>query len=116
MKNETIETIMQWHKETFPDATLEGQVDKFVDEQVECTNAKNADEKIDELADMFIVACGIGRFSQQDFICDISLIKELMDQHNISCVRLEAAVNKKMEVNRQRKWGKRDGKYQHIED
>ena len=55
---ETIKSIIEWHEQTFPDATLEGQLEKFEDERVEYGES----ESLEELADLFIVACGIARF------------------------------------------------------
>ena len=53
---ESINTIIEWHKQTFPDATLEGQVKKFKEEYDEYYAGQ---QNICELADMFIVACGM---------------------------------------------------------
>lgn len=119
---ETVETIMRWHKETFPDATLEGQVGKFIGEANEVLMTVGPDvmgrDSCDhsEMADMFIVACGVARFSMQDFVFGMSTITTYMQDYNVSVVDLETAVQKKMKINRQRKWDKKDGQYQHKED
>jgi hypothetical protein len=110
---ETIKSIILWHEQTFPDATLEGQLQKYQDELQEFAESN---KDITELADMFIVACGICRFSLArgmtafwkvaDLAAGILLVKEQFD----------AAVNKKMQINRNRKWTIGKGNYQHIEE
>lgn len=42
---ETIETIIQWHAETFPNATLDGQIEKFNDEHKEWERALSQGRK-----------------------------------------------------------------------
>lgn len=61
-KQETIQSIIKWHAETFPDATLQGQAQKFQEEKKEYLAATNIGDKTEELADVFIVGCGIARF------------------------------------------------------
>ena len=111
---ETIKSIIEWHEQTFPDATLEGQLEKYQDELQELAESNYKD--ITELADMFIVACGICRFSLArgmtafwkvgDMAAGMLLVKEQFD----------AAVNKKMQINRNRKWSIGKGNYQHISE
>lgn len=59
--NESVKSIADWHAKTFPDATLAGQNDKFIAEMREWEASGNGD--VLELADMFIVAAGMSRFS-----------------------------------------------------
>lgn len=117
---ETIKSIIEWHEQTFPDATLEGQIKKFYEEYGEVLAAEVIDNgKVDiyfELADCFIVACGVYRFS-------IALGTKLMvDVFNLSekyCFPLESLethVQIKMQINRNRKWQKKGNSFQHIEE
>ena len=39
--SETIETIARWHSETFKDATLDGQIEKFYEELNEYNEETN---------------------------------------------------------------------------
>ena len=113
--NETIYTIMRWHAETFPDATLEGQLVKYQEELNEWieSNYSNASE----LADMFIVACGIARFDLQEGFFHIADVYDwYASAEELQLAGLEDAVNKKMEINRQRKWNKGNGEYKHTEE
>ena len=109
---ETIYSIIQWHAETFPDATLEGQIEKYVEEQNEYIESDYKDIK--ELADMFIVACGVARF---DMCEGLYYIADVFDWFNedatISWDDLFKAVSEKMTVNRQRTWHKEEGLYKH---
>ena len=58
MTHETVMTITEWHAKTFPDATMEDQLRKFDEEMEEYDRTPT----FEELADMFIVACGLCRF------------------------------------------------------
>lgn len=111
---ETIKSIIDWHETTFPDATLEGQMHKFDTEHSEFIETERTD--IMELADMFIVACGIARFG----IIEAMRYFERFDNNFIlsafSSKELEKAINEKMEINRQRKWNFENGVYQHKEE
>ena len=116
---ETIKTIMDWHEQTFPDATLEGQLEKYQEEQLEWVESGEKD--VDELADMLIVACGIARFNIWEGTFYFADISDWMSSDvPISWKDLEEAVNRKMAKNRKRVWRKTaTGTYHHengIED
>lgn len=112
---ETIKSIIEWHEQTFPDATLEGQIEKFDDELSEYGES----ECLEELADLFIVACGIARF---DFIealpcfAKVEQLLKLWEKISVSRRAFEIAVNEKMQINRKRKWNKIGNTFQHIEE
>lgn len=116
---ETIYSIMDWHSKTFPDATLEGQIVKYNEESKEFVSTNYQD--ITELADLFIVACGIARF---DIHQGLFYFADVYDWYNadidLSPEALQAAIDKKMEKNRKRVWNKTaEGTYHHengIED
>lgn len=109
---ETILSIAKWHEETFPNATLEGQLVKYRDEESEWIASDCKD--VTELADMLIVACGIARF---DILEGMFFIADVMDWASGCCMpSLMDAVQEKMKVNRQRKWAISNGKYQHVEE
>lgn len=111
---ETIETIIQWHRETFPDATLEGQLEKFEDERVEYGES----ESLEELADLFIVACGIARFDYVVALRAFWFVEKVLDiwtEASVSRYALQEAVEQKMQINRKREWVIGKGNYQHKE-
>lgn len=115
---ETIDTIRKWHKETFPDATLEGQINKYAEETNEFMNA---DSDLPELADMVIVCAGIMRFNKRlgsAFLQNTYVICSEIGEYDMT--ELWEAVQKKMEKNRKRVWNKTgNGTYHHengIED
>lgn len=119
---ENIQTIMEWSAATFPDATVRGQIKKFKEEKEEWRQTKwskntvlwNGD--ISELADMFIVAAGLGRLDPfESMFCMQTVAKEL--EESIFATRdLRAAVNAKMAINRTRRWNLKNGQYKHEKD
>jgi hypothetical protein len=118
---ETIKSIIDWHEQTFPDATLEGQLEKFKDEEKEYEEADEKDvlakSTLMELADLVIVACGIARF---DLLEGLYAFESALHWINkCSCFEVDdvaSAVQEKMKINRNRKWSIGKGNYQHIEE
>lgn len=104
---ETIASIIKWHEETFPDATMERQMAKFNEEYDEWKDAKTPEESNKELADMFIVACGLARFTYDPMF--FSLVHTLGNS-----LDLHKSINEKMKLNRTRQWTKGNGEYKHI--
>ena len=111
-------TITDWHKATFPNATLGSQLEKLSEEINELDTAKDKREK--ELADVII--CSIILFNR--FNCKIgfltvnSFINHLLGTM-MSPPEAEAYINKlvndKMEINSKRTWEEvSPGYYRHI--
>ena len=114
---ESIESIAQWSRETFPDATLIGQLNKFKDEKEEWEETPcNTEDELFELADMFIVACSVARFSATEAMYCFRSVAEKLEISCFATQDLERAIDKKMEINRARKWCIKSGNYQHTED
>ena len=117
--NESINTIIEWHKQTFPDATLEGQVKKFKEEYDEYYAGQ---QNICELADMYIVACGIARFDGVVALEFFAIVYQIMRQWTVigAIYLFKEMIDKKMKKNRKRIWNKTgNGTYHHengIED
>lgn len=115
---ETVKTIMEWHEKTFPNATLCGQLLKYKEEREEYEESKS----MLELADMFIVACGVGRFDSLAAAECFSFIPDLLacDGGVGAYAEFQECINSKMEKNRKRVWVETtDGAYHHqngIED
>lgn len=111
--------IAEWHKQTFPDASEDGQVLKLSEEFTELFEAEKEDDEAahwKETADIVIVSGvlfvryknELGRFIF-DRIMDILYMSTSMP------IVLNA-VKTKMEINRRRKWVKLpDGRYKHVE-
>ena len=115
MKEETILTIAKWSEETFGDnITLYGQIDKFDDEYKEWLASDRQD--IMELADMAIVVCSIARFSMASAMIGFQEVLHELEKSDFMSAHLEDAINKKMAINRKRKWSVGKGNYQHIEE
>lgn len=112
------------HQELFKDVTLMSQITKFSEEYNEMLDAlklvDNPDAFYEELADMFIVACGILRFNEAIGQC---LCKSVADEfvyrvdksgNDYSSI-LTTKVIEKMNKNIKRVWSKtKDGNYKHV--
>lgn len=112
---ELLEILKKEHEETFKDVTLEAQLDKFIDEQEEYENAENCLEEAREMADMFIAAVGISRFAPRFVEKFISpMLDKIIEESDDYSKRLVAqlALEKSL-INKERKWDKKGGKYQH---
>lgn len=112
-RHETIGTIISWQEQAFPDATLAKQLEKYADERDEFCAAIKKKDRIAELADLFIVACNISRFNSIAAMSAFEDIDFLTRANNVSEYALQKAIDKKMEINRRRKWNFLGGKYQH---
>lgn len=120
-----IERVRDKHQELFKDVTLMSQITKFSEEYNEMEEAtKHIDENpeafYEELADMFIVACGILRFNEALGIC---LCKSITDdftykkdkEGNNILAELTIRVIEKMNKNIKRVWSKtKNGNYKHV--
>ena len=115
--SETIKSIIEWHEQTFPDATLEGQEQKWEDERDEWENTSYGSKyELEELADMVIVCCGIMRFDYAegfDYLANTLGKIQVMPTNGKD---LWGAVERKMAINRNRKWNKIGNKFQHKEE
>lgn len=118
---ESILTIAQWNKETFPDATCYSQLVKFKKELQEWEQSQHITDHglivgdIDELADCMIVAASLARFNNLEAIFAIRRVENELNNSMYATKDLERAVDDKMATNRKRVWRKeKDGTYQHI--
>jgi hypothetical protein len=114
---ETIKSIIEWHEQTFPDATRGGQIEKWHDEEKEFKKTiQGTEEELYELADMVIVSTGIMRFSyKQGFDYLARTLQYMINADYVGQVLWEA-VELKMQINRKRKWNKIGNKFQHISE
>lgn len=114
---ETIQSIIQWHTETFPDATRGGQIEKWHDEEKEFKKTiQGTEEELYELADMVIVSAGIMRFNYKLGFDYLARTLQYMINAGYVGQDLWEAVKLKMQINRKRKWGCNKGYYQHIDE
>lgn len=112
--SETIQTIIEWHAATFPDANLDGQLEKFLEEEHEWIDSGRTD--VLELADMVIAACGICRFSIIAGIAALRQVDGVRVHGGVKPYELDEAVNTKMQINRDRSWCKKGGLYKHKDE
>lgn len=113
MEKIDIREIIKWHEQTFPDATLEDQLRKFDEEYREWKESQT----MQEIADMFIVACGVARFDGYEAMhCFWKTERSLSfcKRHGLAGI-FPVIVAQKMEKNRKRVWAKQqDGTYHHT--
>ena len=111
-----INKVREIHKQLFPKATLEKQCAKFEEEYQEALKAEGEDF-MKELADMFIVACGIGNFnlSISTFLCNYIITKiEQNKDSNVISPMFYYFVCEKMNKNQERVWNETEtGYYKH---
>lgn len=107
-----LEKIKEWNEETFPDATLGGQLEKLEEEFEEWLSAKNKEETSKEFADIFIVLGGLRRWKSRIGSNQEITLTENMPIEVLGNLLID--INKKMEINRKRVWKKSgDGKFHH---
>lgn len=109
---EFVDIIKDCHEKLFPDATLLTQCEKFEEEYNEFKATEYKDAK--ELADMFIVACGIYRFNKALGQC---LCKSILSDFYEDDLRLTVfthLVVNKMNKNIDRVWDNKSGYYHHV--
>lgn len=114
--HETIASIVAWQEEVFPDASLSKQLEKYQDEREEYLATIKHKERIAEMADLFIVACNVSRFSSYAALECFGDIEWLMKVDGVSRHKLARAIDEKMAINRRRKWNSLGGKYQHKDE
>lgn len=94
-----VDEISAWHKETFKNATLEGQMAKLSEEELEYQE----NLKVSEIADIIIVACGLRNFNS---VVGTVLVRHFLDScyahrpfFGRNSVAVLHAVQDKMKVN-----------------
>lgn len=108
MKKELVEDIVNWSKSVFPDLTAEKQTLKLNEEMDELERAETQEEKMYEMADIFIVATILHKRFKSELGRRISSFYDLFE--------IEPYVEKKMKRNKERVWKKvSNGTYHHEE-
>lgn len=111
--NDLILDVQIVHEQLFPQATLTSQIAKYEEENEELQLANTMEDIIEEFADIFIVACGIRRFS---LILGTDLLKQVINtiKYQEDKITLMKAVCAKMNKNQERDWGEQSsGYYKH---
>lgn len=113
--SDLIDKVSNVHKQLFVNANGTSQCAKYEEEFIEFVNTKNDKEIMQELADLFIVACGIRNFysavgnSILGYL--VNKIKDSSDQ--VQQIFVEEVCNK-MNENQKRKWNETtNGYYKH---
>ena len=107
----TLPQKIEEHKKLFPLADLRGQLLKLEEELNEVETAKTLQNRIEEIADCIICCIGIYRFAPKtaQFI-----IKSILQENDEHIVEIYKTVENKWQINLNRKWEYKNGKYHHI--
>lgn len=104
----TIDCVVNWHKETFPDVTKEDQLKKLEEELKEFYK----DFSDMELADVLI--CSIALSERFNSPIGNVVFNSFANQPDFY-PSLDEIISKKMQINKSRTWQKIDGVYRHVE-
>lgn len=100
--NDLIAEIEKWHAETFPHATVEGQMEKLKEEELEYQESG----KISEIADVIVVACGLNIHHSVVGYCILKHFRDCCYNHRPffgkNSVEVICALEKKFAVNKER--------------
>lgn len=96
-----IQDILDWHKETFPKATLSSQLRKVESEIMEMYEAPNRYESLEEKADVCIALVSLA-FRFNSLIGQILLSRYYYEHYPFEEIRV--AMEEKMKLNRTRVW------------
>lgn len=115
--------IIQWHKATFPQATLESQVLKWQEEFRELERANNYRSYLLELCDCIIVATAFKRYGEAGEVlsktfndCLLAILDDKKENWDFDKEILNRFVKAKLEINKTRKWEFVDGVYRHLDE
>jgi len=127
---ETAGRVMRWHKRTFPDVDFEGQHSKWLEELWEFkavytrfsrrsrwfvrkkVPSYRKKEALLEIADMYIVAIGMFRYSTITAIRMLIRIF-LMTAVSFTLKEVICGIEDKLIINKRRTWYKKKGVYKH---
>ena len=116
--NDLIAEIEKWHAETFPHATVEGQMEKLKAAELEYQESG----KTSEIADVIVVACGLNIHHSVVGYCILKHFRDCCYNHRPffgkNSVEVICALEKKFAVNKERSakgmWKEvADGVYHH---
>lgn len=104
---------IEQHKKLFPKADLSGQLLKLEEELIEVKHAASTIEMIKEIADCIICCIGIYRFAPETAAF---FIKSIITNYNVFLPEIYDEVERKWEINLNRKWEYKNGRYHHIKE
>ena len=100
--NDLLTEIEKWHTETFPHATMDGQMEKLKEEELEYQESG----KTCEIADVIIVACGLSIRHSVVGYCILKHFRDCCYNHRPffgkNSVDIIEALEKKFAVNKER--------------
>lgn len=108
---ENMKSISDWSSEVFPTLTKEAQLEKLIEEVAEFAKATTDEERMKELADIYIVSSIL----KNRFNCGLGWTA-FRSLYNIKLNDVYIWVDEKMKINRNRKWEWNGKTYHHIEE
>lgn len=102
-----LEKMAKEHEKLFERCDLESQLEKLIEEK---------NEVLKELVDVAIVCAGIYRFNQQEALRLMSRVYMACEILGFKMSDLEAEVNRKWQINLNRKWAWNGKTYHHVGD
>lgn len=108
---ETPKSIAEWSGQVFPTLDKDAQLEKLVEETREYMKAKSDEERIKELADIYIVASIL----KERFDCKLGW-DMFQGIFTLKMTGVYKAVDEKMKINRARKWAWNGKTYHHEEN
>lgn len=108
-----LEKMAKKHEKLFPNATAESQVWKLEEEIKEYGETQTEEEEIKELADIWIVCCGLYRWFPYAVAFIVSSCSILYAGYDMK--KIEQEVERKWQINLNRKWEWNGKTYQHID-
>lgn len=108
---ETPKSISEWSEQVFPTLTKDSQLEKLIEETREFIDAKTEEEKIKELADVYIVASIL----KERFNCMLGF-DMYRGCYKDNMTKVYSAIDEKMKINRSRVWEYKNGVYHHIKE
>lgn len=110
-----INKVSEVHKQLFPNATGQSQCAKYEEEFEEFLKASDTTDIMKELADMFIVACGIRNFYENvgNNILGYIITKVISQSEKVQMIFVKEICDK-MNKNQERIWNETEsGYYKH---
>ena len=108
---ETPKSIAEWSEQVFPTLDKDAQLEKLIEETREYMKAKSDDERIKELADIYIMASIL----KERFDCKLGW-GVFQGIFTLDMTGVYKAVDEKMKINRARKWTWNGKTYHHVEE
>ena len=111
-----LEKLSKEHEKLFPLADIGSQSLKLEEELTELLYARTGQEQIEELADVLIVCCGLYRWCTMLAKSQADGVYNTLGYIDGTPLVLENEVERKWQINLNRKWEWNGKTYHHVEE